>query len=74
MNRTRVIILSVLIWAGMPGQIAANERLNLLKNVSAAGAPTLTLKMLDQAQPKVDVDLYEWILWEQERFSILIWE
>ncbi len=71
MNRTRLIILAVLIWAGMPDRVAANERLDLLKNVSAAGAPTLTLKMLDQAQPKVDVDLYEWILWEQERFSIL---
>ena len=55
----------------MPCQLLANERLDLLKNVSAAGAPELTLKMLDQAQPMVDVDLYEWILWEQERFSIL---
>ncbi len=31
----------------------ADERLNLLKNVSRAGAPALTLKMLDQAQPGV---------------------
>ena len=49
----------------------ANERLDLLKNISAAGAPALTLKMLDQAQPKLDVDLYEWIIWEQERLAIL---
>jgi hypothetical protein len=49
----------------------ANERLELLKSISASGAPALTLKMLDQAQPKVDVDLYEWILWEQERYAIL---
>ena len=49
----------------------ANERLDLLKTISAAGAPTLTLKMLGQAQPKIDVDLYEWILWEQERYEIL---
>ncbi|MDH3763617.1 MAG: hypothetical protein OEU50_21785 [Gammaproteobacteria bacterium] len=50
---------------------AADERLKLLKNISAAGAPGLTLKMLDEAQPKVDEDLYEWILWEQERLAIL---
>ncbi len=49
----------------------ADERLDLLKSISAAGAPALTLKMLDQAQPKVDDDLYEWILWEQERLEIL---
>jgi tetratricopeptide (TPR) repeat protein len=49
----------------------ANERLELLKSISSSGAPALTLKMLDQAQPKVDVDLYEWILWEQERYAIL---
>jgi hypothetical protein len=49
----------------------ANERLELLKSISSSGAPTLTLKMLDQTQPKVDVDLYEWILWEQERYAIL---
>ena len=36
---------------------AADERLDLLKNISAAGAPFLTLKMLDQAQPKVDEDI-----------------
>jgi len=31
--------------------------------------------MLDQAQPGVDEDLYEWILWEQERYSILsLWK
>ncbi len=49
----------------------ADERLDLLRMISAAGAPGLTLKMLDQAQPKVDEDLYEWILWEQERLAIL---
>jgi hypothetical protein len=49
----------------------ANERLELLKDISSSGAPSLTLKMLDQTQPKVDVDLYEWILWEQERYAIL---
>ena len=49
----------------------ANERLELLKRISLSGAPALTLKMLDQTQPKVDVDLYEWILWEQERYAIL---
>ena len=49
----------------------ADERLDVLKRISAAGAPVLTLKMLDQAQPDVDADLYEWILWEQERYKIL---
>lgn len=51
---------------------AANERLDLLKRISAAGAPNLTLKMLDEAQPPLDQDLYEWILWEQERLAILV--
>lgn len=51
--------------------VLANERLEVLKRISAAGAPALTLKMLDQAQPKIDEDLYEWILWEQERYRIL---
>ncbi len=49
----------------------ADEKLDMLKNISAAGAPVLTLKMLDQAQPGIDTDLYEWILWEQERYTIL---
>ncbi len=49
----------------------ADQRLDVLKHISAAGAPALTLKMLDQAQPNVDADLYEWILWEQERYRIL---
>ncbi len=49
----------------------ANQQLDSLKHISAAGAPFLTLKMLEQAQPGVDQDLYEWILWEQERFKIL---
>ncbi len=50
---------------------AADKQLDSLKNISAAGAPFLTLKMLDQAQPSIDRDLYEWILWEQERLRIL---
>ncbi len=49
----------------------ADQQLDSLKNISAAGAPFLTLQMLDQAQPGLDSDLYEWILWEQERFKIL---
>jgi tetratricopeptide (TPR) repeat protein len=56
---------------GMLFPAAADERLELLRNISAAGAPGLTMKMLDQAQPKVDENLYEWILWEQERLAIL---
>lgn len=52
-------------------QLLANQQLDSLKHISAAGAPFLTLKMLDQAQPGLDQDLYEWILWEQERYQIL---
>ena len=65
-------ILVVALGLGMMFPAAADERLDLLKNISAAGAPGLTMKMLDQAQPKVDEDLYEWILWEQERLAILV--
>ena len=59
------IVLSMIFPA------VADERLNLLKNISAAGAPELTIKMLDEAQPGVDEDLYQWILWEQQRLAIL---
>ncbi|MDH3633801.1 MAG: hypothetical protein OES20_03765 [Gammaproteobacteria bacterium] len=65
------ILLFVAVGLGLLSPVTADERLDLLKNISAAGAPGLTLKMLDQAQPSVDDDLYEWILWEQERLAIL---
>jgi hypothetical protein len=65
------ILLLITAGIGMAFTAVADERLDLLKNISAAGAPELTIKMLDQAQPKVDADLYEWILWEQERLAIL---
>lgn len=65
------ILLLIAAGIGMAFPAAADERLDLLKNISAAGAPELTIKMLDQAQPNVDEDLYEWILWEQERLAIL---
>jgi tetratricopeptide (TPR) repeat protein len=68
---SKTILLLAVISLAMVFPVAADERLDLLKDISAAGAPGLTLKMLDQAQPKVDEDLYEWILWEQERFAIL---
>ena len=65
--------LAILLGAslGFANPLLANERLDLLKNISAAGAPLLTLEMLDQAQPGIDQNLYEWILWEQERLDIL---
>ena len=65
--------LAILLGAslGFSNPLLANERLDLLKNISAAGAPLLTLEMLDQAQPGIDQNLYEWILWEQERLDIL---
>ena len=65
------ILLVIAAGIGMAFPAAADERLDLLKNISSAGAPELTIKMLDQAQPNVDEDLYEWILWEQERLAIL---
>jgi len=55
--------------------VGADQQLESLKNISAAGAPFLTLQMLEQAQPGIDQDLYAWILWEQERYQILTrWE
>ncbi len=65
------ISLVVAVGMGMAFPTMADERLDLLKNISAAGAPELTIKMLDQAQPKIEENLYEWILWEQERLAIL---
>ncbi len=62
-----VFTLSIAVFSSA----MADQRLDVLKRISAAGAPALTLKMLDQAQPGVDEDLYEWILWEQERYKIL---
>ena len=71
-SRLQPLALAVLV-AGLllATCLRADERLDLLKHISAAGAPMLTLKMLDQAQPGIDEDLYEWILWEQERLDIL---
>ncbi len=63
--------LSVLLLTSIFSLVSANQQLDSLKHISAAGAPFLTLKMLEQAQPGVDQDLYEWILWEQERLKIL---
>ena len=56
---------------GLSPALRGDQQLDTLKNISAAGAPFLTLKMLDQAQPGIDANLYEWILWEQERYRIL---
>jgi tetratricopeptide (TPR) repeat protein len=69
----RIVKPLVLLLVGLALQnpVLADERLDLLKRISAAGAPLLTLKMLEQAQPGIDQDLYEWILWEQERLAIL---
>jgi len=71
MKYCRFIAVFVLAGFYLANPAFADERLDVLKRISAAGAPALTLKMLDQAQPNVDADLYEWILWEQERFKIL---
>ncbi|MDH5353526.1 MAG: tetratricopeptide repeat protein [Gammaproteobacteria bacterium] len=71
MTRNRFFIHFLFIFIFGSEIAVADERLDVLKRISAAGAPALTLKMLDQAQPKIDEDLYEWILWEQERYKIL---
>ena len=63
--------LAALITLALVNPVLADQRLDLLKQISTAGAPMLTLKMLDQAQPGIDHNLYEWILWEQERWAIL---
>ena len=61
----------LLLVSALQNPVIADERLDLLKRISEAGAPLLTLRMLDQAQPSIDQNLYEWILWEQERLAIL---
>jgi len=66
-----IVFCLALNLALSPDRALADERLDVLKRISVAGAPLLTLKMLDQAQPRMDEDLYEWILWEQERYKIL---
>ena len=71
MTRSRFLFQFLFIVVFGSELAVADERLDVLKRISAAGAPALTLKMLDQAQPKIDEDLYEWILWEQERYKIL---
>ena len=41
----------------LAGSVTADERLKLLQNISAAGAPLLTLEMLDQAQPETRAEI-----------------
>ena len=50
----KVVCLIALLFICLSSR--ADEKLDMLKNISAAGAPVLTLKMIDQAQPKVDID------------------
>ncbi|MCP4078307.1 MAG: hypothetical protein GY744_19240 [Gammaproteobacteria bacterium] len=75
MIKDKSFLISFIFFLLFSHSLSANQQLDSLKHISAAGAPFLTLKMLDQAQPGVDDDLYEWILWEQERYSILsLWK
>ena len=71
MKNRLCFLFSVLLLLLAGNNLCADQQLDSLKQISAAGAPLLTLKMLDQAQPAIDKDLYEWILWEQERYQIL---
>lgn len=73
-NLFRAIFLAFICYF-LSFPLTANQQLDSLKNISTAGAPFLTLKMLEQAQPSIDEDVYEWILWEQERYQILsLWK
>ena len=76
MIKTRFYSISLLLLCSFfLSHLSANQQLDSLKHISAAGAPFLTLKMLEQAQPGIDEDVYEWILWEQERYQILsLWK
>lgn len=65
------IVLAIALLFSHNVYADAEAKLERLKSISNAGAPFLTLKMLDQAQPEYDADLYNWILWEQERYRIL---
>ena len=68
-------ITLVLVCSFFISHLSADQQLDSLKHISKAGAPFLTLKMLEQAQPGIDEDVYEWILWEQERYQILsLWK
>ena len=64
-------LLLPLLSIAMLAPASADQRFQLLQQLSAAGAPQLGIRMLDQAQPDMDQDLYQWILWEQERFAML---
>lgn len=70
MSKT-LVLLAILLPAFVLPAATADQRLQLLKQLSTAGAPQLGIRMLDQAQPDMDQDLYQWILWEQERFAML---
>jgi len=64
-------LTGLLLLALWPLGLQASQQLDSLKAISASGAPMLALKMLDQAQPDVQKQPYEWILWEQERYRVL---
>lgn len=70
MIKTRQLVLGLLPVLFVTAA-EADQRLQLLKQLSTSGAPQLGIRMLDQAQPDMDQDLYQWILWEQERFAML---
>lgn len=67
----RTLVKFLLLAAVLFSPAQASQQLDTLKAISAAGAPLLALKMLDQAQPDQLQQPYEWILWEQERFRVL---
>jgi hypothetical protein len=64
-------LFAVFLFELFGSALQADEKLTILKRISASGAPDLTIRLLDQAQPQIDADLYGWIAWEQERLAIL---
>ncbi|MFT5503895.1 MAG: hypothetical protein ACI845_001234 [Gammaproteobacteria bacterium] len=64
-------LVSIVLFELSGSALRADEKLTILKRISASGAPDLTIRLLDQAQPQIDADLYGWIAWEQERLAIL---
>lgn len=65
-NFVRGFAVPLFILCGSVLAVPADE----IKNLSAAGAPTLALKLLQQSEPKRDIDPAAWMQWQQQKISI----
>lgn len=52
------------------GSVLAATPVDEIKNLSVAGAPTLALKLLQQSEPKRDIDPAAWMQWQQQKIAI----